>query len=92
MRFEWDPRKAKLNLAKHDVAFAEAATVFDDPLSATFEDADHSLDERRMITLGYSRKGRLLVVSHTDAKEAVRIISARQATSLERRRHEENSR
>ena len=34
MRFEWDPRKATQNLARHGVSFEEAATVFHDPLSA----------------------------------------------------------
>ncbi len=92
MRFEWDPRKAQLNFAKHSISFAEASTIFGDPLSATVEDKDHSLDERRWITLGYSRKGTLLVVSHVDDGEVIRIISARKATLSERHRHEENSR
>jgi uncharacterized DUF497 family protein len=29
-RFEWEPRKAALNLSKHGVSFAEARTVFED--------------------------------------------------------------
>jgi hypothetical protein len=88
MKFEWDPRKAKLNLTKHGVAFDEATTVFYDPLSATFDDPDCSVGERRFITVGYSSQGRLLVVSHTDRGEATRIISARRATASERKRHE----
>jgi hypothetical protein len=88
MTFEWDPRKAKLNVAKHRVSFDEATTVFYDPLSATFDDPDCSVDERRFVTIGYASRGRLLVVSHTDRGEATRIISARRATASERKRHE----
>ncbi|WP_373500763.1 BrnT family toxin [Desulfococcus sp.] len=50
MRFEWDPEKAKRNLEKHGVSFEEAVTVFYDPLSATFDDPDHSVGESRYIT------------------------------------------
>ena len=62
MRFEWNRDKATTNLTKHGVAFDEAITVFYDPLAATFEDPDHSDAERRMITVGYSSRNRLLVV------------------------------
>ena len=47
MQFEWDPEKARRNLKKHDVSFDEAVTAFYDPLSATFDDLDHSDDEQR---------------------------------------------
>jgi uncharacterized protein len=88
MQFEWDPGKAKLNNKKHRVSFEEAVTVFYDPLAATFEDPDHSIGERRLITVGLSSEGRLLVVSHAERGEVLRIISARPATSRERKRHE----
>jgi uncharacterized DUF497 family protein len=88
MRFEWDRDKASRNLKRHGVSFDEATTAFYDPLSATFDDPDHSVDERRFITVGYSSRGRLLVVSHTDRGEVTRIISARRATASERKRHE----
>ena len=64
MQFEWDPKKAKQNFKKHGVSFDEAVTVFYDPLSATFDDPDHSLGERRLVTIGFSSLGRLLVVAH----------------------------
>lgn len=35
MRFAWDEKKAASNLAKHDISFEEATTVFGDPLSYT---------------------------------------------------------
>jgi hypothetical protein len=88
MQFEWDPEKAKRNYKKHKVSFEEAVTVFYDPLSATFDDPDHSVGERRLITVGFSSHDLLLVVSHSERGEAVRIISARRATPKERKRHE----
>jgi hypothetical protein len=88
MRFEWDLKKARRNNKKHEVSFEEAVTVFYDPLSATFDDPDHSLGERRYITIGFSSRDRLLVVSHSERGQALRIISARAATANERKRHE----
>jgi len=88
MDFEWDPAKASQNLKKHGVSFDEAVTAFFDPLSATFDDPDHSIGEQRYITVGFSSGSRLLVVGHTERGKAVRIISARPATAHERKRHE----
>jgi uncharacterized DUF497 family protein len=88
MQFEWDPEKAKRNLNKHGISFEEAVTVFYDPLSATFEDPDHSVGEPRFITMGFSSRGRLIVVAHAERGEALRIISARTAAPRERKKHE----
>ena len=88
MRFEWDKNKAVGNLAKHKVSFEEAATVFGDPLSDTFDDPDHSAEERRFLIIGHSENGRLLFVAHTDDGETVRIISARELTRSERESYE----
>ena len=88
MRFDWDGIKAALNLEKHRVSFDEAVTVFYDPLAATFDDPDHSDDESRLVTVGYSAQGRFLVVCHVERGGAVRLISARRGTPRERRRHE----
>ena len=90
MRFEWDAAKAAGNLRKHGISFDEASTVFADNLSATARDPDHSHGELRMLTFGMSSAGRVLVVSHTDHGEAVRIISARPATRHERKTYEED--
>ena len=90
MTFAWDPKKAEENLKKHGVDFREAATVFDDTLSTTFLDADHSVGERRSLIIGMSARGRILVVSHTEAAAVIRIISARTATRRERRFYEED--
>ena len=89
MILEWDPEKAATNLTKHGVDFHEAATVLADPLSTTFPDPTHSLDEQRYLTIGSALSGRILVVAHTDRDEAVRLISARPATPSERRFYEQ---
>jgi uncharacterized DUF497 family protein len=88
MHFEWDRAKAERNRRKHGVTFDEAVTIFHDPLSATFDDPDHSTGERRLITVGYSSRDRLLIVSHVELGETIRIINARLATAAERKRHE----
>jgi hypothetical protein len=89
MEFEWNPDKATGNLEKHGVSFQEAVTVFNDPLSITFPDPNHSIGESRYIIIGISRFGQLLIVAHTDRLERVRIISARKATRQEQRFYEE---
>lgn len=90
MEFEWDDAKAAANERKHGVSFLEAAAAFADPLAAIFPDPDHSDDEVREILVGYSERGRLLVVSFTERPPNLRIISARAASPAERRNHEEN--
>ena len=90
MEFEWDDGKATANQRKHGVTFAEAASVFADPLAAIFADPDHSEDEVRELLIGHSERNRLLIVSFTERGEYIRIISARVASAGERRRHEEN--
>jgi len=89
MEFEWNPDKAVINLRKHSISFQEAATVFDDSLSVTFPDSDHSIGEDRYVIIGMSGSGQLLVASHTDRGNRTRIISARRATRQERRFYEE---
>ena len=88
MRFEWDSAKATANIKKHRVSFDEAVTVFYDPLAATFEDPNHSEDENRLVTVGYSARRRLLVVCHVERGAVTRLITARRATARERKRHE----
>ena len=89
MKFEWDPKKARSNLRKHKVSFEEAATALRDTMSATGADPDHSITEDRYVTFGVSERGRLLVVAHTDKGDTVRIISARVASTGERKIYEE---
>jgi uncharacterized DUF497 family protein len=89
LRFAWDARKAVANLRKHGVSFAEAATAFQDPLSITIRDPDHSAHEERFILIGQSRQQHLVVVAHVERDETIRIISARPANRQERTSYEE---
>ena len=91
LAFEWDAKKAKLNLRKHKVSFEEASTVFGDPLSRTIFDPLHSDDEERFVILGESHRQRLLAVVFTDRGERIRIISARIATRREKKNYEEDN-
>ncbi len=90
LRFEWNPKKAETNLAKHDVSFEEAMTVFADPLARIFPDAEHSVNEVREIIIGHSARHQLILVHFTGTDERVRLFSARKATRMERKDYEEN--
>ena len=86
--FEWDPHKARTNLAKHGISFERGTTVFRDPRALNLFDREHSGPEDRWITLGLDRAGRLCVVNHTferleEGLCRIRIISARKANSAE---------
>ena len=91
MEFEWDPKKATLNLARHGVSFQEATTVFDDMLSVAVPDPDHSIEENRFIIVGQSHRGRLLIVSHVERGDRIRLINARELTRTERSAYEEGN-
>ncbi len=89
MDFEWDDAKAAANERKHGVSFPEAMTVFGDPLSITGDDPGHADVEDRFLTVGKSVDGRLIIVSHTDRGDSIRIISARLASRRERKDYED---
>jgi uncharacterized DUF497 family protein len=89
--YEWDPVKAAANVKKHRVTFEEAALVFLDPAALTFWDPDHSEEEDREITIGLSRRQRVLFVAHLAREGRIRIISARRATRREQKQYEEGS-
>lgn len=91
MEFEWDDWKAEENLKIHGISFPEASTVFSDFWSLTIPDPLHSATEERLIILGYSEKQRLLVVVHTERGDIIRIISARKATTHERKYYEQSN-
>jgi uncharacterized protein len=91
--FLWDDEKAANNELRHGVSFRTATVAFDDPLSHTFHDLEHSELEDRWVTIGHDHRGTLLVLIYTcNEHEAgglnVRIISARRATKSERLRDE----
>jgi len=89
VEFEWDPSKDLEDRQKHGIAFDEAATSFGDPLSLTIADPGHSDDEPRFVLLGETFQGSLVVVIHTERGGRIRLISARMATSKERKAYEQ---
>ena len=84
MKFEWDPAKDEANRAKHGIGFEEASTVFGDRFALSWEDTAHSAEEYRTLTLGYTDRGRMAIVAHTERDDRIRIITARPATRSER--------
>ena len=90
LKFEWDRRKAVLNIKKHGMSFEDAATAFGDPLSVTIHDPKHSDDEDRFLLLGETQDKKLVVVAHTDRKDTIRLINARPATRQERKDYEKS--
>ncbi|MEJ7700444.1 MAG: BrnT family toxin [Pyrinomonadaceae bacterium] len=89
--FEWNPEKAAINQRKHGISFEEAETIFSDPFSLTIPDPLHSVEENRFTIIGFSDQQRYLVVVHTDRSDKIRIISARLATPIERRKYEQEN-
>jgi uncharacterized DUF497 family protein len=89
VEYEWDPKKDRINREKHDVSFAEAATVFLDSHHITVLDEDHSIEEFRFRTIGHTASNRLVTVAHTDREDRIRIITAREATARERQQYEQ---
>ena len=85
LTFEWDAKKAEINIEKHKVSFNEALTVFSDEQAVLFDDPDHSEYEERFILLGLSAASRMLIVCHCEREggNVIRIISARKATKSE---------
>lgn len=83
----WDARKAATNYRKHGISFADAATSLDDPQAFTVE--DRRFAEQRFVTLGLDALGRLLVVVYVYPASAdiIRVISARRATTSEKRQY-----
>jgi uncharacterized DUF497 family protein len=88
-QFEYDPRKAAINLRKHGVSFDEAITVFADPLRSVAVDTQHSWEEERFLVVGQSTRGRVLFIVYPEEDFSVRLIGARVATATERSQYEE---
>jgi uncharacterized DUF497 family protein len=88
MEYQWDPNKARANLRKHGVAFADAVFVFEDTAAITIE--DERAEEERYIAIGMDAQSRVLVVIFTWRNNSIRIISARKTTLPERKQYEEH--
>lgn len=85
---EFDPAKARSNVAKHGVSFSHAEQALRDEFAVTIQDPDHH-SEARFLTIGRDAIGRLLVVCHTPRGERTRLISARKASPNEARSYHE---
>lgn len=87
MKFQFDPAKAKSNLKKHKVSFADAEGVFYDPLAIHSADPE-AKDEERFIAVGLGSADQILVVVYTFRGEDIRLISVRRATGREVKEYE----
>ena len=86
--FEWDEEKARDNLRKHGVDFADATAVLEDDWALTMRDDTSPVDEERFLTLGGDSLGRVIVVAYTWRGARIRLFSARPATARERRHYQ----
>lgn len=87
MRYEWDERKARANVSKHGIDFADAVAAFEDDSALTIE--DEFPDEERFVTIAADAFGRVLVIVYTyRGEDNIRLVSARKATPRERRQYE----
>ena len=86
MEFEFDPAKARANLRKHRVSFADAEQALRDPAAVTIEDPDAE-GEQRFVTLGIDTVGRVLVIAYTLRGDRIRLISARKASKGKARQY-----
>jgi uncharacterized DUF497 family protein len=94
LKFEWNEEKNRLNQKKHQVSFQEAREVFDDPLQVSKLDCRFNYFEERWITIGSTKKQKILVVANLffdeDGEEIIRIVSARVANQKERKFYEQH--
>ena len=86
--YEWNAAKAAANLRRHGVDFADAVSALNDPFCVTVTDPD-SNGEQRLVSIGMSLTGQVLVTVFTHRGETIRLISSRPATAIERRRYQE---
>ncbi len=84
--FEGDKSKAKKNLLKHSIAFADTFAVFEDPNAVTVD--YYGTKKQRYITIGMDAFDRILVVVYTWRGDNIRIISARKAVRSEVKQYE----
>ncbi|MCR5824265.1 MAG: BrnT family toxin [Lachnospiraceae bacterium] len=80
---EWDENKNQINIQKHGISFETAALVFADDDRIEYYDTLHSIDEDRYVVLGCVQG--VLYVVYAMRDDAARLISARMATSTERK-------
>ncbi len=87
MDFEWDPAKARSNFTKHGISFSDVEPAFYDQYALSMPDPG-ATSEERYVMIGLDALGRLVVVVYTYRGESIKIISARKATTAERKYYE----
>jgi hypothetical protein len=87
IEFEWDSDKDYINRQKHGVTLPQASELFFDPFLMPFADEVTS-GERRHAVVGITENWQVLYVVYVWRGDAIRLISARQATSHERKEYE----
>ena len=91
-RFEWNGEKNRINKAKHGVSFETACLIWDDPQYLLIPDTVYD-GEQRWLAIGTVGLVTVMVAVHVihdaEDEETIRVISARKATSHERRRYEQ---
>lgn len=91
MKFEWDENKNQVNIYKHGISFDEAKVIWEDKNNFDLYDEKHStIEEKRWLKFGLSKKAKVLCVVYTDVEEGFRIISAFSDKKIERFYYEQN--
>ena len=87
MDITWDPKKAEINFKKHGIRFSDAEMVLYDPFAMTLE--EHVVaGEQRFVTVGSDAVGRIIAMVYSYRADTIRLISARKATTTERKQYE----
>lgn len=86
--FDWDEGNREKNWIKHKVDYKESEEIFFNKPLFIDEDVRHSSKEKRFEALGQTNRGRELFVAFTVRDNKIRIISARDQDSKERKKYE----
>ena len=74
---------------KHDLSFESACEAFFDPFLVVLEDVESVGEELREKLIGMTRDWRIVLVVYVMREDRVRLISARDTTSMERKQYED---
>lgn len=91
MKLTWDPAKARSNLSKHGISFADVEPAFYDEFALSITDT-FSESEQRFVLIGRDALNRVLTIAYTYRGEYIRVISARAATKAEQKTYEKGIR
>ncbi|MCL2720967.1 MAG: BrnT family toxin [Treponema sp.] len=83
LEFEWCTEKERLIAEKHGLDIEKVKQIFEDPFRIVQYDIEHSGLENRWQILG--KVNGILFAVYTERDEKIRIVTARKATSKERR-------